>query len=307
MTEHRIVARDMRSALKTVRARFGEDALILDSRTLRRPRPGSLRMDEEVEVRVALPGAPGEMGTGPSAPLRLEDEIARLEALLVDMEAQLDAAETPGHPLRAALEALGILPATLQRLARDHADEVPPVDQAAETPALERIAAQLPCVESMALADLRGHHALLGAPGAGRSALATKLCAQAAAAGLRAAHLAVAPTHPGERLRLEAEAELHGHEAVLAPDGEALVDALRFLRDRDLVLIDLPGFAPGQIGLLEQAEARAELGPIASALSGRRLPVITTSWGPSCGTPCCRRTDAPSSRRSSPRGPTTWP
>ena len=43
---------------------------------------------------------------------------------------------------------------------------------------------------------------------------------------------------------------------------EALVDALRFLRERDLVLIDLPGFAPGQIGLLEQAEARAELGPI---------------------------------------------
>lgn len=255
MTEHTVVARDLASALRTVRQRFGDEALILETRTRRRPLAGSLRLAEEIELRIGI-AAPGEQPA--AAPRSLEEELARLEALVGEIDAGL-APLGPPYPLAAGLEALGVLPETVERLAADHAEEVPPVEQGRLEPALDRLAAQLPCLEAMALADLRGLHALLGAPGAGRSSLAAKLCAVAAAAGADAVHLAVAPAHPGERLRLEAEAAAGGHEVVLAADRAALGEALRYLRRRDLVVVDMPAFTPEQLGLLESLAAQAGL------------------------------------------------
>lgn len=253
-TEQTVVARDLRSALRQVRERFGPDALILETRTRQRPVAGALRMAEEIEVRVALPGSL-ERASEPTAPLAAE--LARLESLLSVVEAELDDRENSRYPLAAPLATLGLLPETLARLAADHAEEVPPVEQAKLGPALDRLAFALPCLEAMAVADLRGYHALLGAPGAGRSALAAKLCARAAAAGASAVHIALAPMHAGERHRLEALAIAGGHEAVLAPDAGALVEALRYLERRDLVIVDMPGFSLDQRALLERAAAQA--------------------------------------------------
>jgi hypothetical protein len=255
MTEHTVVARDLRSALRTVRQRYGDEALIIETRTRRRPQAGSLRLVEDVELRIGLPG-PGAAGARLGAPRSLAGELERLESLIAELDSAVSAA-APDYPLAARLGELGLLPATIARLAADHAEEVPPVEQAAVEPALARLAAQLPCLEAMAVADLRGFHALLGGPGAGRSALAMKLCARAAAGGATAAHLAFAPVHPGERLRLEREAMNAGHEAVLAPDAAALADALRYLQRHDLVVVDLPAFAPEQLGLLERSAAQA--------------------------------------------------
>jgi hypothetical protein len=255
MTEQTVVARDLRSALRTVRQRFGDEALILETRTRRRPLAGSLRLADEVELRIGLPESGDEAAAG-GAPRSLAGELERLEALIAELDTAISA-PTPVYPLAAPLGELGLLPATLARLAADHAEEVPPVDQERAEPALARIAAQLPCLEAMAVADLRGFHALLGSAGVGRSTLAMKLCARAAAAGAQAVHVAFAPAHQGERLRLEAEAMAAGHEAVLAPDASALADALRYLQRRDLVIVDLPAFQPEQLGLLERIAAQA--------------------------------------------------
>jgi len=253
-TEQTVVARDLRSALRLVRERFGADALILETRSRQRPLAGALRMAEEIEVRVALPGAAGRMSE-PGTPLAAE--IARLESLLAVVETELDARESGRYPLATPLGELGLLPETLARLAADHAEEVPPVEQAKHGPALDRLALALPCLEAMAVADLRGYHALLGAPGVGRSALAAKLCARAAAAGASAVHIALAPAHGGERHRLEALAIAGGHEAVLAPDAGGLCEALRFFERRDLVIVDMPAFSLDQRALLERAAAQA--------------------------------------------------
>ena len=253
MTEQTVVARDLRSALRTVRQRFGDEALILETRTRRRPLAGSLRLADEIELRVGLPGP----SDGPGRAERsLAAELERLERLIADMEAALTQPE-PAYPLAAALGELGVLPETLARLSADHADEVPPVDQERAEPALARLALALPCLEAMAAADLRGFHALLGAAGVGRSTLAMKLCAAAAANGTDAVHLAFAPAHPGERMRLEAEAMAAGHEVVLATDSAALGEAMRYLQRRDLVIVDMPAFQPDQLGLLERAAEAA--------------------------------------------------
>ena len=92
MIEKKVVAPDVRSALRTVKELYGEDALIVDTRTRRSPREGSLQLEEEVEVRVmvadglALPDpAASPSATGAS----LESEVTRLETLVLEIEAQM--------------------------------------------------------------------------------------------------------------------------------------------------------------------------------------------------------------------------
>lgn len=263
MTEHKVVAPDIRSALKSVKEEFGEDALILGTRTRRVPREGSLRLQEEVEVTVVAAADHGGRrqpaaapGTGPENCADLETEVARVEVIVEEIERQLASSEAATrHPLALPLRELGISPATWLAIAADHAEEVPPFEQADLSPALGRLAGFLPCVEAMALKDLRGHHALIGRPGAGRSVLARKLAATVAAEGCRVALVAFAPQHPGERIRLEADSGLQGYEAVLANDPQALLEAVEYLGGRDLVILDMPAFTRTQSALLHRVES----------------------------------------------------
>jgi hypothetical protein len=266
MIEKKVVAPDVRAALKIVKELYGEDALIVDTSTRRSPREGSLQLEEEVEVRVmvadglALPDpAEAPAATGAS----LENEVTRLEGLLLEIESQMAEVEAMGrHPLIDSLRELGLSWEARQAIAADHAEEVPPFEQGDPAPALARLADSLPCVEAMALTDLRGHHALLGLPGAGKSSLARKLAAVLAAEGARVALIAFAPAHAGERLLLERESERHGYEAVLAGDERALLEAVDFLSGRDLVILDMPAFNDGQPALLDRAEALLNGAPL---------------------------------------------
>ncbi|MBN2169914.1 MAG: hypothetical protein JW819_01180 [Candidatus Krumholzibacteriota bacterium] len=262
MTKQIIVAPDVRTAMREVKERYGEDALILDTRTRRSRESGSLQGAREVEITVGL--------AGPEAPARarsVADELDRLEALLAELEAREaslrareatlgDGAAPPAaYPLDEALEDCGVSAATRRRLAADHEMEVPPVDQADPGRARERLAAHIRCVEAMDLADLRGRHTLLGRPGAGRSTLALKLAARAARAGVDTLLIAHAPGHPGEAVRLERAAEAAGFAARLTADDEALLATLAGAGDRELVLVDLPPLAKDQWELLSRAEA----------------------------------------------------
>ncbi len=266
MIEKKIVAHDVRSALKTVKDLYGEDALIIDTRTRRSPREGSLQLEEEVEVRVMVPEDLAQ--PDPAAPpatdaANLENEVKRLEDLVLEIETQMSEMEAVGrHPLTESLRELGLSWEARQSIASDHSEEVPPFEQGDTAPALARLAKYLPCVEAMALTDLRGHHALLGLPGAGKSALARKLAATLSGEGVSVALISFAPAHAGERVRLQKESEDHGYEAVLAGDERALMEAVEFLAGRDLVILDLPAFEEGQVAMLERAEVLLNGAPL---------------------------------------------
>ncbi len=269
MTEQKVVAPDIRTALRMVKEQYGEDALILDTQTRRSPREGSLRLEEEVEVRVVAPegrrdGARAEAETpGAAGAAPLEVEVERLESLLEEFERQLGEIEAADrHPLSAFLRGMGISTAAMLAVAADHAEEVPPFQQSEIEPALDRLAGMLPCVEAMEIADLRGHHALMGGPGSGKSTVARKIAATLSRSGARVAMIAYAPEHPGERLRLETEADRLGYEAVLATDPRGLLEAVEFLQGRDLVIIDMPAFAESHVALLGRAEALLEGAPL---------------------------------------------
>ncbi len=266
MIEKKVVAPDVRAALKMVKDLYGEDALIVDTSTRRSPREGSLQLEEEVEVRVMVAeglAKPDPASPQPEVGASLESEVNRLEKLLLEIETQMAEVEAMGqHPLMESLRELGLSWEARQAIAADHAEEVPPFEQGDSAPALARLAESLPCVEAMALADLRGHHALLGLPGAGKSTLARKLAEVLATEGARVALISYSPAHVGERLILEQESERWGYEAVLAGDERALLEAVEFLSGRDLVILDMPAFNDGQAALLDRAETLLDGAPL---------------------------------------------
>ncbi len=272
MISETVVAPDMNTALRIIKRRYGEDALILGTRSRNRRKEGALALIEEVEVDVGLGsavagaqtrdmgGGVGGREAGQPAPRSLETELQRVEELLDQFEADLDGMRTSAtgrdrYPLSAALERLGIGRPALEALIADHVEEVPPANQAEPHAAIDRLGQVLACVEPMSLSDLRGHHALLGAPGVGKTALAHKLAGRVAAGGARVVVLSYDSRHEGENLRLERAATELGFEAAVAPDRDAFLGALRYLKDRDLVIIDMPPLVDAHWALLSEGEA----------------------------------------------------
>ncbi|MCP4548767.1 MAG: hypothetical protein GY835_20095 [bacterium] len=267
MNKETIIAPDMQTGLRMVKARFGEEALILDSRIKRSRRRGSLKMGEEVEIIVGLdqgrsnPESLRADGSDKNynKPRPLAEEIIRLERMVDEMESQVESMDFQGfspelYPLSEELTTAGLSPHALAMIRKDHAEEVPPVQQRNLEVALKRLERQVNCVEHMALGDLRGYHVLVGGPGVGKSTLGLKLAREAAAAGTSVVLVAYQPGHPGEQYRLDQCAQDYGFEAALAPDPDALMGATRYLVDRDLVLVDMPAIEDEHWPLLDEVE-----------------------------------------------------
>jgi flagellar biosynthesis GTPase FlhF len=273
MIKETVVARDMNIGMKMIKETYGEDALILDSRVRRSRRPGSLELIEEVEIDIAMGVTPEKLVQGDQVEAggrqTLPTEIKRLEEIVVEMELQLEQEQEVGesevipYPPAERLLDLGVDEGTVRQLARDHEEEVPRVDLESFELAVKRLGDGISCVEDMKLRDLRGFHALMGGPGAGKTALALRLAELVASGGnCQVVVLSYDPAHPGEAVRLEQRAEQGGFEAALAPDREALLGAMRYLADRDLVILDMSPHQESDWSLLTDLEQVLDGEPI---------------------------------------------
>ncbi len=270
MIKEKIVAPDMTAAMKMIKERFGDEALILNSRTRHKRKPASMQLSEEVEVEIGLelqgakskrkPGSmPGYDGLGQSfrEPAPLSKEIERIEELMGALEGQaelLGGPATKPFPLADQLVEMGIWPDTLSAIVDEFGESIPPANQDDPDVALAELKKRFRCVESMEIADLRGRHVFLGPPGAGKSTLAAKLATLVAAGGQRCVLISYAPDHPGERGRLEQIGVLGGFETIVAPDAAALRAAVGYVAEGDLILVDMPPFEKEHWELLESLE-----------------------------------------------------
>lgn len=269
MNSEKIVASDMSEALRVIKERYGPDAFILESKTLRGREPGSLIPRSQVELTVSMQAPPpssrefpvmaGYDGTGGLAEGKssVSEELTRLESMLAQLETletHLADSSREGYPLDGQLRDYGISQVRIRELARDFEEEVPLVDQKDPEVALHRLGACLPCAKKMKVDGIRGVHVLMGPPGVGKTSLALKIAGRVSEAGASVVILAYGPRNTGEVRRLEEAARSLNFEVALAQDPQTLLGALRHLSLRDLILVDMPPLAEEHWELLSNAE-----------------------------------------------------
>lgn len=262
MNNQRVVAADMNEAMRRIKDKWGENAYILETRTRSRKMAGSLVPETYVEVSVGLTyaDAVAEGRTREPSSRTLEGELARLEKLVEVVEQRLEAGEVAKasvYPLSRELAELGCQPRTIERLAEEHDVSVPAVDRDDKQVALKHLTGGLSTVRAMRARDLRGKHVLLGSPGCGKTGLAEKLARAVGAAGGTAALISFSED-PLATKSAEERASALGLELACVSDRESLLGAVRYLQDRDLLLIDLPAPADAHWSLLEDVEAALE-------------------------------------------------
>jgi hypothetical protein len=262
-----VEAPTLKEALKQVRARHGEDARVIRSRTLMRRQPGGLGQQKVVEVLVE-PGAgrarsvPGAATATVSARLTREiaAEVERIEQLV--RQIAVDQAGRPGprgaaqvNPVAEALVAAGAGPGVVTRLAERCQAETgaDPRDRAA---LLEYVTGSLPTGRG-GWADLGGVHVFLGGPGAGRTDLVLASAGCLCEAGRQVLVLSLLPRHGGEIRRLQADAAQHGYDAAVIQKASQFAAAAEHLERYDVVLIDAPALQTG--GSAEAEALRREI------------------------------------------------
>lgn len=248
-----IAAPSLATAHRRIRERFGDDAVILSTRSITRRHELGLGQDHGVEVVVQPPGTAGRAGrgglpsfapaTGAAIPPELLVEIERIESLVEQVAAEYergraDEAWLSRDPAAGALLSAGASPATVRRL------------QARCAAALGRAARDAGELRDWLATQLRasncgwegfyGCHAFLGDSGCGRSDLVLAAAARLQARGRRTLVLAALPADPGHIHRLQEVAAAGGYDAAVVNEARHLTDAEQHLAGYDAVLVELP-------------------------------------------------------------------
>ncbi len=248
-----IAAPSLATAHRRIRERYGDDAVILSTRSVARRHELGLGQERGVEVVVQPPGALARAGRGPAPsfapgadaaiPAELLLEIERIESLVEEVAAgyergRADEAWLARDPGAGALLAAGVSPAVVRRL------------QARCAAALGRAARDPDELRAWLATHLRasncdwdgfyGCHAFLGDSGCGRSDLVLAAAARLQSRGRRTLVLAALPADPGHVHRLQEVASAGGYDAAVVNDARHLTGAEPHFADYDAVLIELP-------------------------------------------------------------------
>lgn len=253
-----VEAPTLKEALRLVRARHGEDARVIRSRTVTRRQPGGLGQQKLVEVLIQA-GTPSRAEIRSAAPataqptprVELAGEIAaeveRIEGLVRQIAAR-QASSGGGrrwrhNPIAGALLDAGADPAVVSRLCERCLAETgaaPADDQAL----LAYLTSNLPAGGGD-WQDLAGRHVFLGPPGSGRTELVMKAAAELTERGRQVLVLSLLPRHGGEVRHLQAEAARVGFDAAVIQKSRQLAAAAAHLEGYQVVLLDAPAFGTG--------------------------------------------------------------
>jgi len=260
----------MPQALAKVKAALGADAVIMDTRSVRKPGALGLGVRECVQVWAAQPldhsgSAPGgafdsAVGLQAAAPNFDTGLLTALHARLGDLEAKLDLLSmaatygSAGWPGKAGPK------------------EMTGQDRAAAATALAR---RIPVSGEIEVGSVRVV-ALVGPTGAGKTTTAAKLAGRMGLMrGARVGVLSADGYKVGAIGEMSAYSELLGLPMAVARDAEEMPAALQALADCDVILIDTAGTSQrngqhlGELGTLLEASGADETHLVLSAASSR--------------------------------------
>nr|MEE4269888.1 hypothetical protein [Candidatus Krumholzibacteria bacterium] len=253
-----VTAPTLKDAYRRIKQTYGDDAVILDSKSISRRQSLGLGHERMVEVTVHPPGTPlprHQMGRSPLGsstadrssrkdyPPEIAGEIDRIENLVRNIHQEFDERDRQArtirdNPLGWSMMAAGASEDTVQKLfTRFTSASGKPVSdtQAATSWLMENLRAS-----NCSWEGFYGCHAFLGRSGSGRTALVHEAAAKLQSLGRKTLVLAVMPGHTGEVRRLQAAASEHGFDAAVIQDRNQLVKSESHLTRYDAVLVDLP-------------------------------------------------------------------
>ena len=239
-----VAAPSLQDAYRRIKRDYGDQAEVVDTRTVSRREALGLGRERLVEVTIRLPGA--RRGEHPAASLArnadLDDlvtEVERIEKLVAELaEARPAPAAAPRPPLADLLEDAGARPATVEHLLARFCAETGagPGDRPAFLGWLEQ---NLPA-GNCGWDGFYGSHAFLGTPGCGRTGLVLAAAARLQARGRRTLALSLVPGDEGLIRRLQRAASAGGFDAAVMRRPEQLEETADQLAAYDVVLVDLP-------------------------------------------------------------------
>ncbi len=269
-----MTAPNLKEAYRKVRRDFGKDAVILDTRTVKRRHELGLGYEKLIQVTVQegdaprmeglrrptreVPGsgrgsgimAPSPSGATPGGDLpeaiireieRIESLVRALDARLVEAESQSEAAD--GGPMGEILLAAGSRPRTVERLVQRFVSETGE-DAADRSAFLDWLQKHLRA-GNCDWEGFYGCHAFLGLSGADRQDLVLQTAARFQELGRKTLVLFLFPENAGQVRQLQTEAARHGFDAAIVKKESLLEQTEKYLSQYDVVLMDLPDLDSG--------------------------------------------------------------
>ncbi len=253
-----VSAATLKGAYKQVKEEFGDDAIILGSRTVTRRQALGLGHEKVVEVMVQNPAGMAvshnqhsarfqfqNAGGDTTAPLSKEmlAEVDRIEELVkaiaedfkkIDTRASI----TRGNPLAESLVNGGASPETVQKLLTRFTSETGHSSN-------DRVAALSWLGENLRASNCEwegfyGCHAFMGPVGAGTIDLILSTAAKLQELGRRTLVLNVLPEDRSRIKQLQVEASRCGFDAAVIQKTSQLARSEEHLKRYDVVLVDMP-------------------------------------------------------------------
>ncbi len=249
-----ISAPTLKGAYKLVKQQFGENAVILGSRSVTKRQPLGLGHEKMVEVMVQSPGTSSSRqsstsdastipSTGAATQLDMVSEVERIEELVASIAQQYDkldlgASITRNNPLAESLLSGGASTETIQKLLTRFTSET-------GQEANNRVAALSWLGENLKASNCAwdgfyGCHAFMGPMGIGQTSMILSAAAQLQKLGRRTLVLNVLPEDSSQIKQLQVEASRLGFDAAVIQKPGQLMRSEDHLNRYDVVLVDMP-------------------------------------------------------------------
>ncbi|MCB1183737.1 hypothetical protein KDM41_09895 [bacterium] len=264
-----MTAATLKDAYRIVRQDYGEDAVILGTRTVNQRQELGLGHERRIEVTVQLPGDettnPAPAAARPRATRSLAArgatarpdasgeilaEVARIEELVAAIaadHARLTRHVRPHCDNRVAetLMENGASPEAVETLLTRFVSEtgLDPHDRPAAVTWLADSVQASNCTWD----DFYGCHAFLGDAGSGRTDLVLTAAGLLQQRGRRTLVLSLMPPHGGDVRRLQGEAATGGFDAAVIRKAGQLAELEDHLAGYDVVLVDMPALGSAEM------------------------------------------------------------
>ena len=259
---HKIRARSLEEAMDLVKRKFGSEALIQETREIKKRKEYGLGLESVYEVCVVEDSGDftGDLGLSniygrEKAKVNISERSAGILQTLNNQINRVDKLTLSFHGLEDKLKRLnsdpkdypvyemlirgGVFANTADIIMNSYFKQLPNKTKPSRESAIFHIKRNLRVVETSSWDDIDGVHFFLGVGGSGKTTLIAKLAAKLSGRGRRVTIISLFPRHRGDVARLEALGEMLGIRVLIANTLEEIKKEIE-TNHKGVILVDTP-------------------------------------------------------------------